>query len=92
MKQDKAEYVKRHDELRRRLKAGDITDLIVGPKWACYVAGVHVTVVEADFAYRLVQRGTSVAEFLNVPNSALHSIKKKLLKACHHIESEEVRA
>jgi hypothetical protein len=92
MRSTKAEFVKRHAALKERMRLGEITDLALEPKWSCVVAGVTIAVVEAEFSYRLVQRGTQVAEFVNPSNSAIHSVRKKLLKACHGIESQEVRA
>lgn len=91
MATDKAVYVKRYDYLRYLRREGKITDLIVSPKWSIQVDGVHICVVEADFAYCDVQRGTSVAEFINPTNSAVHGMKKKLLRACHAITAEDVR-
>jgi hypothetical protein len=91
MNTEKAEYVKHYDRLRQRARDGDIADLVADPKFPIVVNGVNVCVIEAAFSYRLVQRGTRVAEFVNAPNSGAHAVKKNLLKACHGVESTEVR-
>jgi hypothetical protein len=91
MKVDRPEYLERKLALTSQQESGVIADLVLSPKYQIAFDGVAICVVEADFAYRDVQRGTLVAEFINGPNSGHHSMQKKLLLACHKVAALDVR-
>ena len=75
------------------LRAGKlIDDLIVHPVYELRVNGQLVCKYEADFRYWDTATDRSVVEDVKGKVTALYSLKKKLMKACHGIEVREVRA
>lgn len=88
----KPDHDRRFQQLQAAQARGEIAELVQWPRWQTIINTMRVTVIDADFQYRHVQRGTTVAEFVNPKNSALHALTKRLLRACHQVEPEDVRA
>lgn len=80
---------KRFSELKLLERAGEITNLTLQPKYPIVVNGEKICTYIADFAY-LDLHGKMHTEDKKGFRTALYSIKKKLVRACHGIEIEEV--
>jgi len=82
----------RYKELKLLQAANEISGLEIHPKFPLSVNGQTVCIYIADFAYNDVRRGTlRVVEDVKGMKTALYSLKKKLMKACHGIEIQEIR-
>jgi hypothetical protein len=81
---------KRYAELKLLAHAKAITGLQVHPRYPLEVNGQKICIYEADFAYT-DSRGTVHVEDTKGAKTALYSLKKKLMRACHGIEIEEAR-
>lgn len=80
----------RWGELRLRARLGEVADLHRQAPYACVVAGVQVCVYVADFVYRDVPTGRWHVEDAKGVRTAVYRLKKRLMKACHNIDVEEV--
>lgn len=80
----------RYAELVLLQKSGEIRDLQVHPTFPIEVNGQRICIYESDFSY-VDKAGKLHVEDFKGKATALYSIKKKLLKACHAIEIEEIR-
>ena len=80
---------KRYEELKLLWRAGEITDLVLQPRFPILVNGQKICTYIADFQYIDVQGKTHVEDKKGY-RTALYSIKKKLVRACLGIEIEEV--
>ena len=81
---------KRYTDLKLMERAGEIKNLEVHPRFPLFVGSHHICTYEADFRYS-DNRGTVHIEDTKGFRTALFILKKKLMKACHGIEVEEVR-
>jgi hypothetical protein len=87
----KAEY-KRWCALKLLERADAICDLRLHPKFDLIVNGVNLGRYEADFGY--YQRGDlhETIEDVKGVKTPVYRLKKKLMRACHGIEIQEVQA
>ena len=83
---------RRYAELRLLEQAGQIRDLTVQPPYVIEVRGVTVCTYRADFSYW--QRDGSawrlVVEDVKGVKTAVYRLKKKLVRAVHDIDIQEV--
>jgi len=79
-----------YGELKIEERAGIITELKVHKRFSLDVNGIHICVYESDFIYyrdgRLVVEDTKS----NPTITPLYRVKKKLMRAIHGIEIQEV--
>lgn len=77
--------------LKLRLQAGEISKLLVHPKFPITINGVKVCDYIADFAYE--ERGDLVVEDVKgaaTRKLATYRLKRRLMAACYGIEVKEV--
>ncbi len=81
---------KRYGELKIEAQAGHITDLQVHRRFRLAVNGLHICDYESDFVYR--RDGTLIVEDVKSKPTVtrLYRVKKKLMRAIHGIEIQEV--
>lgn len=89
---DSKAEARHYEELKLRVRAGEISHLEAHPRYPLDVDGLRICVYEADFKYFDVKRGTTVVEDVKGVKTALYKLKKKLMLVCNNIEVEEVRA
>jgi hypothetical protein len=80
---------RRYLVLRELVKAGEITDLEMHPSFRIEVGGVLICRYVADFAY-VTRAGVQVIEDVKGVKTAAYRLKRKLMKAVHGIEIQEV--
>lgn len=71
-------------------KSGQIKGLEIHPRYPLEVNGQRICIYEADFRYFDVERGTTRVEDVKGMRTAAFVLKKKLLKACHNVDVEEI--
>ena len=81
---------KRYKQLILLLRAGEISQLRVHPKWPIRIADTPICQVELDFEYR-DRLGKLHYEDVKGVMTALSSLKRKLVEATHGIEVELLR-
>jgi len=82
---------RRYRELRLLEQAGEIYKLKVHKKWPIEVYGHHITTWTDDFSY-YDKGGKYHVEDVKGFRTQRYSLIKKLMKAVHSIEIEEVEA
>lgn len=87
---DSQAEARRYGELKLLVRAREITDLEVHPKFPLMVNDAKICTYIADFRYRDT-RGTTHVEDVKGRKTALYSLKKKLVRACCGIEIEELK-
>lgn len=85
---DSQKEARRYSELKLLERAGKITGLILQPKYPIVVNGVKVCTYVADFFYNA--QGVDVVEDVKGMKTPIYNLKKKLVRACHGIEINEV--
>jgi hypothetical protein len=87
---DSLSEAKRYGELKIEAMAGIITDLEVHKPFRLVVNGIHICDYESDFTYR--RDGKLVVEDVKSKPTVtrLYRVKKKLMRAIHGIEIQEV--
>ena len=83
---------RRYSELRLLQKAGKITGLVCQPKVDCKVNGQKVCTYVADFWYVKAGSDDEVYEDVKGVRTPIYKLKKKLVKALHDIDVQEIRA
>lgn len=86
---DSAAESKRYGELKLLQSQGEITDLVLQPRFPLMVNGEKVGTYSADFQYRDSGGQLVVEDVKGVPTT-VYRLKKKLMKAVHGIEIQEV--
>lgn len=76
--------------LKAMRDAGEIIGLRLQPHLPCDVNGTHVCTYVADFAYTRPGIPRETFEDVKGHRTALYILKKKLVRACHGIDIEEV--
>lgn len=76
-------------DLKMRLRAGDITDLELQPRYPLVVNGIAVATYVADFRFRERDGQLKVLDAKGV-KTAVYRIKRKLMQAVHGVTVEEV--
>jgi hypothetical protein len=87
---DSGREASRYCALQLLQASGEISDLKRQVHIPCHVNEEHVCTYIADFSY--VKRGDSCETFEDAKGhrTALYILKKKLVRACHGIEIQEV--
>jgi hypothetical protein len=87
---DSLSEAKRYGELKIEAMAGVIGDLLVHQRFCLDVNGVHICDYESDFSYR--RNGRLVVEDVKSRPTVtrLYRVKKKLMRAIHGVEIQEV--
>lgn len=80
-----------YGELLLRVKLGEIQDLALHPTWDLTVNGVKIGRYTADFSYVDCATGEFVVSDVKGYPSRDYLLRKKLMKALHHIEIQEIR-
>lgn len=87
----------RYQELKLMEKAGQISSLVLQPKFEIQLNGIKVCTYIADFCYNDFQKHLSgksatvaVVEDVKGVRTAVYRLKKKLVKAQYGIEIQEV--
>lgn len=82
----------RYGELRYRLLAGEIADLVVHPAWELAVNGQRIGRYSADFSYVETATGRRVVEDVkSAPTrTEAYGLRKRLMRALHGVEVVEV--
>jgi hypothetical protein len=82
---------RRYAELCLLLKAGEIRDLVLQPRYALVVNGYLIGHYRPDFAYRLPD-GTLIVEDVKstATKTQAYRLRKRLMRACHGIDIQEV--
>lgn len=84
---------KRYELLRAWERGGEVRTLRVHPEWPLVVNGEHVASYEADFTYELHMADGSwqrVVEDVKGVLTEAYRLKKRLMRAIHGIDIEEV--
>lgn len=79
---------RRYEELKLMVRAKAITDLTLQPVFPIEIAGQKICKYIADFAY--AENGKQVVEDAKGVKTDVYKLKKKLVKALHNIEIQEV--
>jgi hypothetical protein len=82
---------RRYEVLKLMQKAGEISGLIADKKqlrWKLEVNGILICTYEADFWY-VADKGKVIEDAKGFKTPA-YKLKKKLMKACHGIEVQEI--
>jgi len=79
----------RYKELCLLLRGGEISDLQLQPRFPLVVNGVKCGTYVADFQY--VSGGSTHVEDVKGVSTPVYALKKKLVKAIHGIDIEEIR-
>lgn len=82
---------KRYGELKLLEKAGEISELVLQPRFDLRVNGIHICHYIADFSYVEWKNMEIVVEDVKGFVTDLFRIKKRLMKACCGIDVQEVR-
>ena len=88
---DSGAEAQRYRELVLMKKAKVITQLVVHPSFSIDIGPLHVCTVIADFKYMDCNIGL-VAEDVKGHDTALSSLKRKLVEACHGIKIVVVKS
>jgi hypothetical protein len=83
---------RRYRDLKLMLKAGEITNLEVHPVWQLVVCGVKIGRYTADFAYNMRFSGKRFVEDVKGVKTRDYLLRKKLMKALHGIDVQEIQA
>lgn len=83
---------RRYRELKRLAVAGIIEGLVLQPPFPLEVNGQKIATYKADFLYFDRERGQVVVEDVKGVKTPVYRLKKKLVKAIHGVEIEEVAA
>ena len=82
----------RYVVLRERLRLGEIMDLAVHPGYRLEVAGQLICHYIADFAYHDPETYAETVEDVKGVRTAAYMLKRKLMKAIHGIDVQEIKA
>ena len=85
---DSIREAKHYQDLKARLRKGEITDLVLQPKFPLVVNGVKCGSYFADFEYN--ERGERVVIDVKGVRTPVYNLKKKLVQALHGVEVTEV--
>lgn len=88
-KHDSMKEAYRCEELRMMVRAGQITDLLVHPRFHLEVNGQIVCDYVGDFAYHERSGGPYIVEDVKGHKTDVYNLKKKLMRACLGITIRE---
>lgn len=81
-----------YEELRQRERAGEVTDIVLQPRYDIIIKGVYVGRMTLDFAYRDVLTGLTVIVDVKggkATRTEAYSLRKRVVEALHGIKIEE---
>ena len=81
---------RRYQELCLLRAAGELTGLVTHPRFPLVVNGVPIATYEADFGYTETATGRAVVEDVKGVQTPEYKLKKRLVKALHGIDIQEV--
>lgn len=87
---DSKREAERYRQLMLMLQNGDISHLVLQPKFPIIVEGMNVCSYIADFAYDDRSAGRRIVEDVKGFKTTVYRLKKKLVKACYGIDIVEV--
>ena len=79
----------RYQQLKLLVRAGDIEDLVLQPKFSIVINDQKICTYIADFQY--YQDGKIIIEDVKGVRTPVYNLKKKLVKALHGIEILETK-
>lgn len=82
---------RRYGELKLLALGGEIRNLEMYPRFTLAVNDQKICTYVADFRYYDIKRKRVRIEDVKGARTAVFILKKKLLKACHGIDVEEIR-
>ena len=82
---------RRYTQLSIMQRSGVIADLILQPVFNIEINEISICKVILDFKYRVVATGRIVWEDVKGKQTAVSSLKKKLVEAVHGIEVDLIR-
>ena len=88
---DSKKEAARYGELRILMRAKEITDLKIHPRYPLSLNGIPITTYEADFSYFCRVRNRQIVEDVKSPFTEklnTFQIKRRLMKAIHNIDVE----
>jgi len=80
-----------YGKLKILLQAGEIVDLELQPSWTIVINNIKVCVVKMDFAYTITATGVREVVDVKGMDNPVSKLKRKLLLACHGVETTLVR-
>lgn len=89
---DSLAEARRYNELKLLQRAGEISELVVHPKFRIDVEGQHICDYEADFSYQPERSYEPVIEDVKGMRTDVYKLKRKLVKAIWHIDITEIAA
>lgn len=87
---DSLKEARRYETLKLMVKAGEITELLLQPKFDLIVNDVKIGKYIADFRYREGVSGSYIIEDVKGIKTPLYRLKAKLVKALHGIDIVEI--
>jgi hypothetical protein len=81
---------KRYQDLKLLLKAGEISELTLQPKFDLTVNGHKIGSYIADFQYREKTNGRYIVEDVKGMVTPVYRLKAKLVKALHGVTVTEI--
>lgn len=88
---DSQAEARRYQQLLILGLAGDLQNLELQPTYPLVVNGVKVGTYRADFAYDCVDTGARVVEDVKGLPTPVYRLKKRLVRALHGIDIQEIR-
>jgi hypothetical protein len=89
---DSKAEARRYGELKLMQQTGEISELVVHPKFRIDVEGQHICDYIGDFSYQPERSFEPVIEDVKGVRTAVYSIKRKLVKAIWHLDITEIDA
>ncbi len=84
-----AKEARRYSELRLLERAGNLSELVLQPRFPLVVNGEKICTYVADFSYRPLRSDTLTIEDVKGVKTPIYNLKKRLMKAVHGIEVRE---
>lgn len=81
---------RRYKELKALSQVGVISELETQPKFKLDINGTHICNYFADFKYFDNERNQEVVEDVKGVRTQVYKLKKRMMKAIHDIEVEEI--
>jgi len=88
IKFDSKAEARRYSELMLMMAAGEIGEVVLQPRFVISINGTKICTYVGDFEYH--RRGVRVIEDVKGVKTPAYRIKKKLMKAVHGIDIEEI--
>jgi hypothetical protein len=82
---DSAKEARRYSELRLLERAGNLSELVLQPRFPLVVNGEKICTYVADFSYRPLRSDTPTIEDVKGVKTPIYNLKKRLMKAVYGI-------